>query len=468
MVKKITKPENPIVNRAKNKPIYSKLTSLLSFLPFVFFPEFSQTAMSPNRSLAEFTKIREIVAPDHNRIDPIDFLALGQTSTELLTGKIDAAPSINAALNAARVVNLSCGTYKLDSPLMPKPGGGYALRGEAASCVELRYTFAAGDVLLFDEGLRNEVSDITFYGTVARNDGSYVIHIKNTYGTTLTRVAFDGIRNGDIYIDGANTTHIDAADFRPGNAGECLVVGGKTKQSVDSFISNTNMAKCGVGLHVTNASGVYLSNMDILASLTNAVHINPLATLKQNVNAVRTVNVLADSSANHGWLIDGNGAVTELHLIGSWVSGSGVMSDGQTYNGPYAGIYVSNSNLDGMMLQSLYGHRNGAQLVDLEAGVHIKISDAMACENSAYTANGYDGINIGRNTDYVTLTDITSGQCGYPGKVANLKNQQRYGLTINNDGSQHVTVVGGQFDSNVTGSWKKDLEVNFVSSGTPP
>jgi hypothetical protein len=386
---------------------------------------------------------------------PADFLAFGQTEASLRGEGMDAAPAISAGLAKGNVF-LPCGSYRIDSPIV-FPTTPAMLDGAAPGCVTLAITYPSGDVVSSIQSSRSEISNIRFVGRVARTTGA-VLRLKGTYGFTVRNVSFDGSRFQDVVLEGANTTKILDSDFRPGATDTCLTLSGTGAQTVDTFVSRTNLAGCGFGVYMNNASGVYLDNMDILASQVNAVLIGPALNQQQNVNAVRAYNVLADTTiGGHGWRITANGPVTDIHLTSAWASGSGQQADG-TFPTAYAGFYSDNPNLDGLMLTSFYGHRNGGQAIDIEAGQHIKLISPMACMNSVTAANTYDGITIGVAASFVTISDATSGECGFMKKVAGFVNQQRYGLFVNNTSNQFISLIGGQYMANVTGTVGVNIE----------
>jgi len=379
---------------------------------------------------------------------PADFLASGQTEASLRGEGMDAAPAISAGLAKGNVF-LPCGSYRIDTPIV-FPTTPAMLDGAAPGCVTLAVTYPIGDVVSSIQSSRSEISNIRFVGRVTRTNGA-ILRLKGTYGFTVRNVSFDGSRFQDVVLEGTNTTKIIDSDFRPGTGDACITLSGTGAQAVDTFVSRTNLAGCGFGIYMNNASGVYLDNMDILASRTNAVLIGPVLSQGQNVNAVRANNILADTTVGgHGWRITSDAPVTELHLSNSWASGSGQQADG-TFPTAYAGFYADNPNLDGAILTGFYGHRNGGQAIDIEAGQHIKLVSPMACMNSVTAANTFDGITIGAAASFVTINDPTSGECGFMKKVG-FVNQQRYGLFVNNTSNQFISLIGGQYMANVTGT----------------
>lgn len=402
-----------------------------------------------------------------DRRGPADYLQPGQTEAGLISGAFDAAPAINAALATGFAV-LPCGTYQLNTPLS-LPNIPTGLQGAYPGCVTVNVAFPAGDAVLVTAA-RSEIDDIKFVGTVARTSGA-IIHMQNSYAVTLRNLAFEGTRFRDVLVDGANTTKILDSDFRPGAADACITLTGAAMQAIDTFISRTNLAECNFGIYINHASGVYLNDMDIVASNSAAVMIGPVAAQNQNVNAVRANDVLADTTRNgQGWQITADGNVSEIHLSNSWGAGSGQQADG-SFRAPYAGLYAANPNLDGMIVTSFYAHHNGGQGIEIEAGHHIKLVSPMTCMNGALASNTYDGIVIGAAANFVTINDPTSGECGYMLGTAKLTNQQRWGLFINNTGTtptsgQFVSLLGGQWMANLTGTWFANLnDPNLTVSG---
>lgn len=403
-----------------------------------------------------------------DRIGPADFLAAGQTKAGLTSAAFNASPSINAALATGSAV-LPCGTYLISTPLT-LPTGPTRLQGTYPGCVTVNVGFPTGDAILVKATSRSEIDDILFVGTVARTSGA-IIHIQGGYGTVIRNVGFDGSRFRDVLVDGANTTRIMDSDFRPGATSGCITLTGTAIQAVDTFVSRTNLAGCRFGIYINHASGVYLNDMDIVSSTTNAVLIVPDAAQNQNVDAVRANNVLADTTKNgHGWQISGDGTVSEIHLSNSWGSGSGNQPDG-SFNAAYAGLYANNPNLSGMILTSFYAHHNGGQGINIESGQFIKLVSPMTCMNGVFADNTYDGIVVGANTNFVTVSDPTSGECGYMRNAGGFRNKQRWGLFINNTNStlltgQFVSLIGGQYSANLTGTWAANLlDPNLTIAG---
>lgn len=399
-------------------------------------------------------------------LTPADFLSSGQTEASLRGEGMDAAPSITQAL-AKGAAFLPCGRYRLDTPIV-YPSTPALLQGMSPACVTVAINFAAGDVVTSSSTSRSEIANVVFAGRVPRTSGA-VVKLTGTYGFTLRNVGFDGYRFQDIVLNGANTTKILDGDHRPGTSDVCVTLTGTSVQAVDTFIRATNLAGCRIGLHLDNASGVYLSDMDILASQTNAVLINPAASLNQNVNAVRARNILADTTVGGaGFLITGDGPVSEIHLESAWASGSGQTANG-TFPTPYPGLLANNPNLDGMTLANFYGHHNAGQAIDIEAGQHIKLTSPMACMNGVTASNQYDGIVVGEGVSFITISDHTVGECGFMKRVAGFTNQQRYGLFVNNTTNQFISIIGGQYMANLSGTLAVNVtDPNLTMSGNAP
>ena len=385
-------------------------------------------------------------------------------------GSVDASATITAGLTANVSLILPCGTYRLDSaPAIPANAKG--IRGVSPGCVQLNVNFATGDVFHptgAGGNARFEMADLTIYAIVTRTSGA-MVHVDGTYGATLRNVAFDGPRYTDVLVDGANTTKIIDSDFRPGATYTCVTLTGTGTQAVETVISRTNLSGCGTGLYILNASGVYLDRMDIVGSQNGGVWIYPTAASSQAVNAVRAVNVMADTTrAGNGWTIGGDGQVSEIHIDYGWGASSGQPASGP-FSSTYAGLLANNPTLDGVQISNFYGWHNGGPGIDIEAGKNIQINSPMACMNGAYGSNLYDGIVVGSAVDNITITSPTSGLCGYGARPGTVTNFQRYGMNIDNNATQNVTVIGGQFPGNLTGTWVKYAgDANLRTAATPP
>jgi len=402
-------------------------------------------ASSP-QSLA--AKLGEIATPG-------DFIGSGASA--LYAGNINARPAIMAAIAAKGRVYLPCGTYRLDATLVLS---GQQVYGAAPSCVTLNINFASGDGVLMT-GTRPELRNVRIYTTASRSAGA-AVHVDHTYRAVLNDIVVEGSHGADAFlVDGANTTHISRSDLRPPPAaGSTSFAAGAgihlLGMAVDTHIVGGNVSQWHYGIELSDASGVFVSNLDLVRS-GQGILFDP--TSSQQVFGVQMSTVLGDTSAADNWYFGGTGPITDVQIANLWASNS------QTANG----VAVVNQNVNGLSISNPHVLGNYAHGMALVGGKNIAITGGSVTDNSAAGSAQYDGIQIS-GSDQVRIIGVMSGMGGSlsrPSPGPGQSNLQRYGLnagTGSNDTRRIIVGMSGFF-GNMTGGLNMPTGLNIVNLG---
>jgi len=398
---------------------------------------------------------------------PAGQLAAGQTEAALRGGTMDAAPAIQAtwAKGSAR---LPCGSYRLDGPITA-PGTNTALLGESEGCVRLLVNFPTGDVITVPSTVGNvHIAGFQMLTSVARTSGA-AIRVTGAGSTTLRDIKmertgtgswFDGILVGG----GAIVTRMSGL-YLANATNDCIRV---ENRSVDIYIHDANTAACNVGLRLRSASGVYLHDLDLVGSGSIGFLIDPAVANGDSVDAVMGDTVLSDTSGGTGIALVGTGRITEINIVNLWASNSGtsgVFTVQQVLNVPATGLVIDNELVNGVTLTAPRFKGNGAHGVQIIHGTNIIMTGAQSLMNSAAYGTvppgggpagttRHNGFQIEGQVTNVLLMAPIGGPGGWE-LGAGLPIKQGYGLvrTLTGTGGQVVTVIGGQFNGNVTGPY---------------
>ncbi len=397
-----------------------------------------------------------------------------QTAPELASGQANASPSINAALAARQHVLLPCGQYQLKTPL--SIASGMSLRGVSRSCVTLLIDFESDDVVRVGDGNNivngAELGSLHLFALVERKDG-FAVAVRRGHFIRLTDITIDGPQAGGVRFDGTGGgsfgNRLD--NFEISSAAQTGIY--ITGYATDTFIRAGVVGSSPTSLHIDDASGLYLADLDLSPATNNAnglsqpnILVNP--SRYQNVNALRATNVMADSCDGDCWRFaaadDGTtGGVTEIQITGGW--GAGAVAGN--------GLRVANgSGVNGMVITGFDAHYNAQHGLMLDGGTNITLS-AVQSFNNARASNRmeancsdshYSGVFLGPLTTHVTLIGVQAGSGGYMATHGKL-DCQAFGLDggVGMNDKRILTVIGGQF-----GGKRLPSGVGIVELGNAP
>ncbi len=377
---------------------------------------------------------------------PVTDATSEQTWKRFAAGSVDAAPVINRALASGSVV-LPCGSYRISSPVTGLSTDGRVLRGLGPGCVTLKVVFPAGDVIRIVGGASFvTVENLTIEADVARTQGA-MIKVASGFHARISDVMItargSGIPFDGIVVDGANTLGVDDVEIRGATRYGYHLTGHAT----DISIMRSNVVGSATAIDVDDASGVWLTNMDLIGSSGTGVWIHPTGT-GAFVNALYATGVWTDSGAGNGWEFGGSGSISEVHLTGCWAASSGTTN--KAIAAARDGILIDGPGVDGLSIENTEVLNNGGFGIDIASGRDVSVLDTNVRMNSMFVAGRYDGIRVGGATTNVRIENNFSGDGGFVQGMLKARNHQRYGVSIApSSATAIITMIGNQTSGNI-------------------
>ncbi len=231
----------------------------------------------------------------------------------------------------------------------------------------------------------------------------------------------------------------------------------------DVQISNIGFStpNASIGLSIKGSGGHFFKDFDILACGQSVV-IAPSG--GHSVTYCSFYDVLADTSINDGWVIDGtNGTVVGCEMDGCW----GAFST----NG--SGLVTKGSGL--ISLQWVGGRlrENGTYGWDHQGGTNVSVTNAHIAQNSKLTTLTYYGVRVAANVGDWQLLNCMVGNFG-----SGLGTQQLHGISVaagtsanfqicnnifTNPGSGGLNVVNGSTVSSWVVQGNLPIQTNAVN-----
>jgi hypothetical protein len=342
---------------------------------------------------------------------PADFLSAGQTEDQLLTGKIDAAPAINAAIAAKGMANLKCGTYVIASTITLVADGN-AIIGPTARCVVLYDTRITGDTILVGNGTviphNVTIAGVAIYAGAAKT-ADWALRVVNAWNFQAHNFLIAGTYFGGVSLEGNNGGppgfgyRLTDFEIQTASGAPCLSVS-KFAQDVyllNGLIGTAPGASCSTGIDLHSVGGFYATQIDVLGASGTGMLINPSAARNENVFAVYLTHVLSDTSQGDNIAFAGDGPINEVHMGTVWASSS---QHGH-------GVVNSNASLDGLVASDLETIGNNQDGILLSAGKNIQFLGVRSIMNNVSNAGNYSGISITAG-DQITITGAKLGGGG--------------------------------------------------------
>lgn len=323
----------------------------------------------------------------------------------------DIGAAINAMFAAGiNAVYLPSGTYTLTTTIVMTQNH-QSIRGAGQSTIiNVAVPNGPGISAVFLSDLI--LSELTFQPTI--NLTSPVISWQNTFRCFMTHVVMEegpGLLNGGVVLLAANDTHITDCEFHtnaqygygihiaPFNNSRCE----------DTYITNVNINGFENGMYIEWSSGLYLSGMDVLSAANQGIYFNPA--LAYECDGTRASRVLCDSCTGSGWTFGGVGAITETCLTNCWGSTNGST---QGSGSDADGLYISNPNVNNLVIVGFEAHRNTANGIGIEAGTNISIVGGSLFNNgvNGTSSNVFYGLIIDTNAKNVTVGKCIGGTGG--------------------------------------------------------
>jgi hypothetical protein len=149
-------------------------------------------------------------------------------------------------------------------------------------------------------------------------------------------------------------------------------------------------------------------------------------------------HLIADSAIYQNILLDGSsGGVTSLYFTNSWASSSqrahGVDIQGATGN-------VNDINFNGCRIRE-----NSEIGINIASGANIAILNSEVSASSASSDNTWDNIVVGPGVSEFRIIDNRIGLF-----ATAQTNRPRYGIIVNNGGSDNFQIIGNDLRGNGT------------------
>jgi len=414
------------------------------------------------------TMARTTAERDMTDAQPQDFLQQGQFLSDLRHRKIDVGAVINRAFAAgAQRVRIPCGDYLITTTI--KVSDRQTLMGDGM-CTALFASGSEGDVI-DAKGSFATIRDIRLVNAHTKSGGA-VIAANQTFHLVIEHIDIDSIDvdttwwNG-IALYGANDTHINDSEIRPGGRNAAVQLSGtpETGRSEDSYISHTNINGWKTNLELSWSSGAYLSNMDVLSAKGSGVLFDPSSS--QEVDGTRAVQVLSDSNEREGWFFAGVGAITETNLSNCWSATNGYLPNSSKVANSVDGLLVSNERVDNLTISGSEFHSNTGNGININVGKNIIImgnslfmngvAGAAALPDLIQEKREYDGILIEKGASHVL---INSNIGGYGG-IKNTEDVNHQRFLIENRSKNYISISSNIGNRN----WGGVLNSKFQTEG---
>lgn len=367
----------------------------------------------------------------------------------------DDTVAINAAIAMAKHIYFPTGTYRTTSAIVIAATG-YTLQGAGKNVTTIAPAFASGDC--FTVGSVAGIDSVAIRGmtikpTVTKTSGAAIRTIEVANLITLDDIyiygGYDGIAFEANSSNSSVCQHLSNFFIRDcTNAG--IRIGGGTGMIQDLFISQGNVSACGTGIQLTNVSGLYMQDVDVVLSTSKGLWFTPGAGGK--VIFCFFNNVLADTSGSDGWLFGASGGmVASVTCTDCWSAASG--GHGINYASAVYGM-----SWKGGMIRANVGHG-----INFAVGGKISISKTQIMHNSRNTSAAYNGVNFASGVTDVTIEGCFIGAGGYD-YAAGGTNYQGYGIYIAASGSTaNIVITENNLTGNVTGSLSDGMSLTSKS-----
>lgn len=401
---------------------------------------------------------------------PQDFLSSGQTPTQLVTGQIDIGPILNTMIVQGVIgIDLPCGLYKLKTKVVL--ANNVSITGHGA-CTVISVQDNTDDIFYGGNVQFTEISHLIIRADVTRTSGAAITYY-NSFENRIHDVLFTngvGEHWTDIFLSGANATHIDRVAGR-GGGWNGITLTGTTLRTVDTYINASGFDGYGnAAIEFQWASGTYMSGMDLLGGKTAGVLIDPV--YPQEVDGLRATSVLADSNQGPGWALVGNGAITEFNITNCWGSTNGYVEGTLTYSAASQGFFIGNVNANNITVAHSEFHNNTAEGVSIANGTHISVVGNMVFMNSGAGIAKFPGIRVGASPNFLIVANNMSGAGGEAQNTHGGTSQsaQSYGIISELpavDTGHYALFLGNVASGNQTGNFNIPTATaapNIVSS----
>lgn len=352
--------------------------------------------------------------------------------------------ALQGAIDSGREVYVPPGLYLTGSALNMLTIG-QTLRGAGPYGTQILSTFASGNVVNIGDGTNSvsgaRITNITVGKSGATMSGGALIAVrKNCANNYIDHFHLSKGYAGVLVEGGGTSTTVHISDFYIEFCDlSGILLGDTVGVATDTFLSNGTIAACANGLLIIAVSGLYSSNLSILACTNNGVYVNAGTTFPALF--MFFTNVLADTCTNYGWLFESAGAfISGIFIDNSWAAANGL-----------SGIRFSTSLLNGAQVQGSNIRANQEHGVLIAAGTNVSVKDNEIFNNSLKTSTVYHGVAVAAGVGDFVVDGNISGQGGYDFQVGGI-NQQGYGVFVAVGASDRYMIINNRCPANGTGA----------------
>lgn len=355
------------------------------------------------------------------------------------TGSADSTTAVSNAIAAATnggVIYFPAGTYKVSAININTSG--ITLLGAGQSATVLAPSTTTGDFILVGNGTNNPhavtIANLWIQPSAARTGGS-TVRIRNGHNIVVENVSFWGTHYVGISLEGGSGQYIYYVKSCEINncTAEAISIGNSAASVVQEvFIQDTTISSSGNGIFIFNGSGVYCTNVSILACTSNGFGTYPGS--GQYAQYVRCYNVLCDTCGGYGFQIgDNGGKINLVEFVNCWGSS----------NANY-GFNAGSSNINGLSIKGGTFTNNQQWGIVLGAGTNHLIDGAMVSSNSQSLSGSAGGIGVAGGVSGFTIVNCMSGSVGQA------TNQQGWGILVNAGSSNNYIIQNNRCPGNLT------------------
>jgi len=376
-------------------------------------------------------KLREMVSVK-------DFGAVGN-------GVTDDTAAIQAAITAtsAGIILIPEGTYKVSSTISWTKNNIY-VEGEGQGATYILFTNATADVFRIGDGTANPgdtgISNLSITSSVVKTNGA-AVKVQNGHNVRLSYIRLvENMFYGFYFEAGAEQFLYYLSDFEINSGTIGISIGLTGSMWVqDLWIERGVVASTNIGIDIVNASGLFISNIDVIAATDIGIRVRPQA--GKAARGLAFNNVLADTCVNYGWAINpaGTGYVCQFSAVNCWGATSSA-----TAGAGFATLATGGGTIIGVLLTAFRAINNKGYGIVIGSGSKIQLVNCQSTANSQSGSGVYHGLGVANNISNWT---VVGGLFGASDSIATL---QGYGIFIGT-GNTNYSIVGANLNGNVTG-----------------
>ncbi|WP_448208584.1 glycosyl hydrolase family 28-related protein [Azospirillum sp. sgz302134] len=360
-------------------------------------------------------------------------------------GSTDDTAAIQAALNRTGDVLFPPGDYRA-SQALAVPSNTHA-RGAGRGATTVTFTTVTSDGFVFRVGATpssmSSIADMTIDAAVTKTAGAAVYFNGatdcNAENLKIGNHAI-GMRFTDSFLNSVRSITVAALTA---GIGIGFLFDGAIGHNSDQYLTDCFVAgdfdptkAPAAGYRFEQSGGTWLDTCGALACNNGVVLAPPSG---KEVAHLFTTRCAIDTCHGHGWLVApaSGGRVKRCVSTEDWSCSS---------KGGH-GIYAQASGGD-IHAYDFIGMRSNGNAMGgayVQAGVDVRFDGGQFLANGSSISNIYNGIHIGAGVSYFS---VTGANCGAFPEFANT---QRYGVYVEDGGSDHYSIIGNDLTANLSG-----------------